>query len=339
MKFDLIKFNIFLKKRVFVLFSIFVFINVFANLPSLNIFVDILSHFKVQYLYISILFSVVFLYFSFFYRKCIFALIISIFLIFVNGLEVSSYCMQPLRMTKTVKNVENNIKLGLFNVLTSNNNYNKLLFEIKLKNPDIIILQEVDENWLNNISNLKDDYPYFVEYPREDNFGMSFYSKYPITKSAVEFWTYHEVPVIFAKVKKGKNEIAFYCVHTLPPVNTEYITVRNKMLQNINKILNNARKNEDNVIIAGDFNTTIFSPAYKKYIDSPLNSKVVYDAIRYMSKIQGSWNAYHPPVFRVTLEHVLSIPPVIPLETELGNHIGSDHFPIFAEFIIAAEGG
>lgn len=50
------KFNKFFIKRVIALFVLFFIINVAANLPSLNIFVDIFSHFKVQYFYISFFF-------------------------------------------------------------------------------------------------------------------------------------------------------------------------------------------------------------------------------------------------------------------------------------------
>lgn len=160
---------------------------------------------------------------------------------------------------------------------------------------------------------------------------MSLYSKYPFRSSAVEFWTDHYVPVIRAQVEIKGEIITIYCVHTLPPVSNDYLSARNKMLEKINKILNSARKKE-NVIIAGDFNTTIFSPAYKKYIETRLLSHIIFDAIKYTSKIESTWNAFHPPIFRITLEHILTVPPLCPRKTEIGNNIGSDHLPVFAEF-------
>jgi len=330
MKFDLQKFNNEFKKRIILLFILFVIANIFANLPSLNIFVDILSHFKVQYFYISILFTLCFLYFSFFNKKFTIGLLISFIILIFNYLEISKYCIKP------DTDLKSDIKIVLFNVLTSNKKYDKLINEIYLKSPDVVILQEVNKAWLKNIESIKTIYPYFVDCPRDDNFGLSLYSKYPLSNAVAEYWTDRYVPIIRAQIKKDETLVTIYCVHTLPPVNNEYILTRNNMLLKINNILHKASKDGENIIIAGDFNTTIFSPAYKKIIDPPFNSNItIYDAIRYLPKIEGTWNAYHLPVFRITLEHILSIPPVVPVKTGLGHKIGSDHFPVFAEFAIA----
>ncbi len=325
MKFDLQKFNSEFQKRVILLFSLFIIVDIIANIPSLNLFVDIFSHFKVQYFHISILFFFFFIYFSYFYKKYVAAAIISILLIFVNYFEMSNYCGECFSA------VQSDIKLGLFNVLTDNKHYDKLFNEISLKNPDIVILQEVNDVWLNNIKPLKNSFPYFIDHPRDDNFGMSLYSKYPLKNSDIEFWTDYYVPVIRAQIEIKGKAVTIYCVHTLPPVSNDYLSARNKMLEKISKILNDARRKE-NVIIAGDFNTTVFSPAYKRFIDSSLNSHIVYDAIRYAPKIEGTWNAFHPPIFRITLEHILTVPTLRLKMTEIGNNIGSDHLPVFAEF-------
>lgn len=269
-----------------------------------------------------------FLYFSFFNKKILTGLIISFIILLFNYFEISKCCIKPDVALKS------DIKLGLFNVLTRNKHYDKLLYEINFKNPDIVILQEVNEAWLNNIEALKKDYPYFINHPREDNFGISPYSKYPLKNPTVEFWSDHYVPVIRAQIEKDKTFVTLYCVHTLPPVSNECILTRNNMLLKINNVLNNAWKNGENVIIAGDFNTTIFSEAYKRIIDTPLNSYIIYDAIKYVPKMEGTWNAFHLPVFRITIEHILSIPPVFPIKTEFGHNIGSDHFPVFTEFAI-----
>jgi len=123
MKFDLQKFNNEFKKRIILLFILFVIANIFANLPSLNIFVDILSHFKVQYFYISILFTLCFLYFSFFNKKFTIGLLISFIILIFNYLEISKYCIKP------DTDLKSDIKIVLFNVLTSNKKYDKLKSE------------------------------------------------------------------------------------------------------------------------------------------------------------------------------------------------------------------
>lgn len=318
------KFNKFFIKRVIVLFILFFAVNIVANLASLNIFVDILSHFKVQYFYISFLFLFSFVYLCFVNKKFIIGVILSFCLVYSNYSTISPYY-------KNLSNIPKGetLKVGLFNVLTSNKHYDKLLDEIKLQNPDIVILQEVDNAWVSNIQSLKKEYPYYKNYPREDNFGISLYSKIPLKNIATEFWDAYSVPVMVADT----GEIKIYCTHTLPPASFDYIKTRNKMLQRIGEILGKAPHRGENVLVAGDLNTTSFSKAYR-LANPSLNSYPIYDAINYIPAAKGTWNAKHPPFFRITLEHILTTENIVPTKTTLGNPFGSDHLPVFAEFII-----
>lgn len=318
------KFNKFFIKRVIFLFVLFLTVNIIANLPSLNIFSDIFSHFKVQYFYISFFFLFSFIYLAFFNKRFIAGVVLSLFVPCMNYFSIAPFVEKlPIAPKGKV------LKVGLFNVYTGNKRVQLLLDEIYDNDPDIIILQEVNKTWLNYIQGLKNKYPYFMEHPREDNFGIALYSKTPMKDAEVEFWGDYSVPVITAKV----GDIKIYCVHTLPPVNLEYLNARNKMLQKIGRILKSASTNSENVIVAGDFNTTIFSKAYN-FTNPLLNSYPIYDAIEYLPKYNGSWNAYHPPFFRITLEHILSTQDIVPAKVYFEKRFGSDHLPVFAELNI-----
>lgn len=318
------KFNKFFIKRVIALFTLFFIINIVASLPSLNIFVDIFSHFKVQYFYISFFFLVSFVYLTFFNKKFIIGIALSLFIAGINYFSITPFVEKlPEAFGNKV------LKIGLFNVHTRNKRVHLLLDEIYDNNPDIIILQEVNETWLNYVQGLKSNYPYFKEYPREDNFGIALYSKTPLKNAKVEFWGDYLVPVITAEI----DNIEVYCVHTLPPVNKEYIKTRNEMLQKIGHILGSAPMKDQNVLIAGDFNTTLFSESYY-FANPPLNSYPIYDAVKYLPKYKGSWNAYHLPFFRITLEHILTTHKIVPTKVYFEKQFGSDHLPVFAEFNI-----
>lgn len=315
-------FNRFITKRGIILFSIFIIINILANIPSQNHTTEILSHFKLHYFYIGIIFSIIFLYLSIFNRKFVLGIIVSILIILINFSDLRPYFFQT---NYNITN-HNTLKLGLYNVLTSNNKYNILLEEIKKENPDIIILQEVDRYWLLGVSELKKQYPYYIEQERDDNFGIALYSKYPFINSKIEEWTEYDLPAANAKIDINGREIQIYGVHTLPPLQKEYFLIRNEMLKQINEIINNHSKN---LIIAGDFNTTAFSPVYKKYI----KATNINDAQTISGNIhEGSWNTYHLPILRITVEHILSTKDITPIEYKQGKFFGSDHFPVFVEF-------
>ena len=313
------KIDNYLKTRGLFFFIVFIFFNIAGLLPLENIAIDIFSHFKFQYILINIFFLFLFVYLSFQNRKFLICSFVSLILICFNFADVTVY----LGKSGVVKS-DNAIKLALFNVLTKNNKYNQLKLMINEQNPDIIILQEVDDVWLENIRELKKDYPYFLEYPRLDNFGIALYSKFPIINSKIETWTDYEVPVITAEIKSNGNILKIYGVHTLPPTGNEYFRVRNEMLSKINEIFSDSKHP---LIIAGDLNTSVYSISYKKYIKSS-NLK---DAQILAKTLKGTWNAKHFPFMRISLEHVLVSPEIKVQSFDIGKNFGSDHLPVFVD--------
>ena len=313
------KIDNYLKTRGLFFFIVFIFFNIAGLLPLENIAIDIFSHFKFQYILINIFFLFLFVYLSFQNRKFLICSFVSLILICFNFAAVTVY----LGKSGVVK-FDNAIKLALFNVLTKNNKYNQLKLMINEQNPDIIILQEVDDVWLENIRELKKDYPYFLEYPRLDNFGIALYSKFPIINSKIETWTDYEVPVITAEIKSNGNILKIYGVHTLPPTSNEYFRVRNEMLSKINEIFSDSKHP---LIIAGDLNTSVYSISYKKYIKSS-NLK---DAQILAKTLKGTWNAKHFPFMRISLEHVFISPEIKVQSFDIGKNFGSDHLPVFVD--------
>lgn len=316
------KFNNFLSKRVILLFIIFTAVNLTAILPSINFISDIFSHFIKQYLILSFLFLIIFAYLSFTNKKFLIGVFASIIFSCMNFGLMYSATRQTTKASIPENQTAENLSLGIVNVLTSNTNYEKLLKIISEQNSDILILQEIDSIWLQNIKELKYTYPYYLEHPRDDNFGIAIYSKIPLTNSEIEYWTNFEVPVIKAEIKRGKNLYTIYGVHTLPPISKNYISTRNEMLS---KISNNIEKN-NNVIVGGDLNTTIYSHAYRKII----SQKRIQDAQTISKNQKGTWNTKHLPFFRISLEHVLYKNSNIQIQSfECGANFDSDHFPVF----------
>ena len=313
------KIDNYLKTRGLFFFIVFIFFNIAGLLPLENIAIDIFSHFKFQYILINIFFLFLFVYLSFQNRKFLICSFVSLILICFNFAEVTVY----LGKSDIVQS-DGSIKIALFNVLTKNNKYNQLKLIINEQKPDIIILQEVDDVWLENIKELKNDYPYFLEYSRLDNFGIALYSKFPLRNSKIETWTDYEVPVITAEIKSNGNILKIYGVHTLPPTGNEYFRVRNEMLSKINELFSN---NKYPLIIAGDLNTSAYSISYKKYIKSS-NLK---DAQILAKTLKGTWNAKHFPFMRISLEHVLVSPEIKVQSFDIGKNFGSDHLPVFVD--------
>ena len=151
------------------------------------------------------------------------------------------------------------------------------------------------------------------------------YSKIPFTNTDIELWTDFEVPVVVANFKMFSQDLRIYGIHTLPPTSKDYLRVRNEMLKKINTI--SSQENFKNLVFAGDFNTTIYSNSYKKYI----KSSVLKDCQILAKNINGTWNARYIPIFRISLEHVLISPKILMNSFKIGKNFESDHLPVYVE--------
>lgn len=314
--------NNYLSSRIPTLLIIFIMINIISDIPSENIISDILSHFQIQYLFICLFFILFTSYLLFINKKFLIYLFLAI-----TVLGIKIFNISPTYPTNTFHvNNSQAIKIGLFNVLTSNTNYQGLINEIEKQNPDIVILQEIDDLWITHLKPLNNKYKYNIRHIRYDNFGIAMFSKLPIINYQIEKWTGYEIPVIKAKLKLENKDILLYAIHTLPPISNEYIKTRNDMLKKINTISNSNKKK---ILIAGDLNTTIYSHAYKKYIS---NSNL-YDIQTNLNNIQGTWNTKHPNFMRISLDHVLVSKDIKGTDFNIGKDFGSDHLPIFVKIM------
>ena len=313
------KFNNFLLKRLVFLFIIFAAVNFSACLNISGFRIDILQQFVYQYFLISFIFTAGFIYLSFFNRKMLVFSALSLIICGINYADIHKYYAFSDKTS-----IEQGLKIGLYNVYTPNKAKQKVIEEIRNEKPDAVILQEIDNLWINELSVLKEEYPYFIEHPRLDNFGIALYSKLPFEKYEIEKWTEAEIPVISAQMQHNGRKFKIYAVHTLPPVSREYIEIRNEMLAEIKNII------EDNknipLVIAGDLNTTVYSSAYKRHIASSRIS----DAGVLKGSHKGSWHAHFIPFLRLPIEHILVNSNVKVNSYKLGKYFHSDHLPIYA---------
>jgi endonuclease/exonuclease/phosphatase (EEP) superfamily protein YafD len=79
------------------------------------------------------------------------------------------------------------------------------------------------------------------------------------------------------------------------------------------------------LIVAGDFNTSSWNPAFKRLVEDT----GLRDSRRGFG-MQNSWNADFL-FLRTTIDHCLVSPKVKVLNRRVGPDIGSDHFPILLD--------
>ena len=150
-----------------------VLFSVISMIPADNAWLQLLTHFRLQYFAGSIVFLVVFAAL----REPRYALAL-LFTSILNGSMLTPwYIDEPVRRDGT------EVKVLLANVLSSNSDHTRLFDLLETEQPDLVVLLEVSPQWATSLARLGATYPHSVVEPREGNFGIAMYSRLPLTHS------------------------------------------------------------------------------------------------------------------------------------------------------------
>jgi endonuclease/exonuclease/phosphatase (EEP) superfamily protein YafD len=218
---------------------------------------------------------------------------------------------------------ENTIRLLIFNVYIENRKSAQLLKLVEKTNPDLILLAEPDERWVNEITALEKSHPHTVLYPLDNAYGMALYSRLELENPHVHFFIEDDIPSIITgvKLKSGKT-INLYCIHPRPPVPTESdrSNERDAELLLVGRIIN---EEDAPTIVAGDLNDVAWSRTTTLFqkISGLLDPRIG----------RGLFTSFHAkyPIIRFPLDHVFHSNHFRLAELRRLPNIGSDHFPIF----------
>lgn len=217
------------------------------------------------------------------------------------------------------------LRVLLSNVHTANTNTQPLLDLIRAEQPDLIVLEEVDDRWAAELKTLDASYPTSRTVPREDNFGIGIWSRIPLNEiRVVESGTY-DVPTITAVATIAGQTIKLIATHPVPPASSDGATARNNHLEEVAKMAN---QSEIPSVIVGDLNVTMWSPYYTKFeAQSGLKN------VRRGFGILPSW----PVPFAmagIPLDHCMVHSSIGVRSVRLGPNIQSDHLPLIVDLAI-----
>ena len=215
---------------------------------------------------------------------------------------------------------ENSFTLLVSNVRMENDDKESFNSLVKKYNPDILLINEPDQDWAASIGKLEGDFPYSIKYPSDNTYGIMLLSKLPLTESAVNFLVKDDVPSIFTRITLPSGSIIdFYGVHPEPPMpgtdtyerDTELLIIGNKI-----------RETRNPTIVAGDLNDVGWS------VTSKLFRK--YSGLVDPREGRGLYNTYSVsvPFLRYPLDHIFYSGEFGLLTLKKLEDIGSDHFPL-----------
>ena len=200
---------------------------------------------------------------------------------------------------------------------------------IVAENPDLILLMETTPGWVEELKSVLAGYPYRVSTLRENPFSILLVSRIPLNQAETVWLQDDMSPALFAVVCKGIEGVDGHClkvlgVHPAPPIRARSASRRNRQLAEIAAFVK-ARGVRDFVLL-GDFNATPWSRHFRTLIERT----GLRDAARGRG-LQATW-MLDIPFVGIPIDHVLVGPRIRVIDYRVGHKIGSDHYPVIADF-------
>lgn len=123
--------------------------------------------------------------------------------------------VQALR--SRIKAPENSFSIMVSNVRMSNKRYDRFLKVVRENDPDILLINEPNKKWAQEIAVLDKEYPYCIKCPLENTYGMMFFSKFKIVEKEIRYLVEEGIPSFYSVIElpTGKR-FDFFTVHPQP---------------------------------------------------------------------------------------------------------------------------
>jgi endonuclease/exonuclease/phosphatase (EEP) superfamily protein YafD len=284
-------------------------------------YLELFSHFRAQYFSLSLFCTVLFL----IYRNYKFAFTMALVVI-LNAVYLIPWYVSVNDKTEDKYAVQ--LKILHSNVYTANSHYQKLIALIEQENPDIVVVQETSSIWINQLAALKSIYPYKKAIPRNDDFGITIFSKYPFDEIQEIYWGTSHLPSLKANFTISGQNFTLISSHPLPPISDEFYISRNLQLNDIAKA---AKDISNPLILIGDFNVTMWSADYEV-----LENGTGLRNARKGFGILATWPT-DLPFMMIPIDHCLLSSEFKVDSIYTGQAIGSDHLPLVVTLSLKAD--
>ena len=225
---------------------------------------------------------------------------------------------------------QSTVGILLANVLIENERAATFLDIVDQRNPDMVLVMEVDDRWMQQLQPLEETYGHTVKYPTDNSYGMTLYSKFRLEESEVMFFNHDDVPSIHTRVSlpSGKS-FWFHGVHPVAPVpKKEYPDNRGEKEVALGKVAELVAAETLPAIVAGDFNDVSWSRTARLFENQGGLNNVRLGRGFYNTFDATSW------IMRWPLDHYFVTDSIRLLELERLPAFGSDHFPMYARFAL-----
>lgn len=209
------------------------------------------------------------------------------------------------------------------NVRKRNKDYKKFVNLIEKAKPDVFLITEPDQDWIDGIKSLEKAYPHTVLQPQDNTYGLALYSRLPMQDKKISFLVKDNVPSFQVKFQLPNDTIIQYIgLHPKPPAPWTKAKYKDLELIVAAEISNYTRYP---TIVSGDLNDVGWSRATRQFksISGMLDPRIG----------RGLFNTYNAliPLFRVPIDHFFISKHFKLVKMVRLEKFGSDHFPVLIE--------
>ncbi|MCX6886531.1 MAG: endonuclease/exonuclease/phosphatase family protein [Verrucomicrobia bacterium] len=286
-------------------------------LGGLSWFLDLFSHFRIQYL-LGLLITATLLLFN--RRRKAPA-------VFIGFALVNLCTVAPFYLGNETPQLPGSHprRALLMNVNTEKGSPTKVAGAIRDLHPEFVVLEEVSDRWISDLADALREYPHSVSMPREDNFGIAVYSRHPFASSEIAQLGSEDLPSAVLEVNLPEGQFTLLATHPLPPSGRENSLSRNEQLE---AVAERVRQAKSPVLLLGDLNATPWCQPFKNL----LNQSGLRNGQR-GAGLRPTWPTYLP-LFLIPIDHCLHTDGIILTGKTTGPNVGSDHLPLIVDFVL-----
>jgi endonuclease/exonuclease/phosphatase (EEP) superfamily protein YafD len=293
-----------------------IFLLTIASLFGNHLYLELTTHFRIQYALGAVLCGVLLLNFHS-PRLVPIAVFCAVFNLAYLGPYYLSFKQPQMQSARA------QLRLMHANVLMTNQNYRVLLDAVNEANADVVVLQELTEEWRENTQVLTEKYPFFELAPRPGGSGMGLFSRYPLADVQTLTLDTSGHLALMARANVGGASVTILALHPPTPISPARFANRNLQFKEAASLL---RAVDGPRILIGDLNTTMWSP----YFEDLEHNTGLRDA-RLGFGLKPSWPMPLPGFMRLPIDHCLVSNEVVVEGIRTGRRIGSDHRPLIVD--------
>lgn len=214
------------------------------------------------------------------------------------------------------------LRIVSMNVLQENDKADAVLRVTRREQPDLLVLCEVNDRWIKDLSELDQQFSFAKKHPLEDRYGIALYCNLEVISCRVRTMVKKGIPSIDATVRlRNGQPVRVFAVHPNPPRPGESTAKRDAELVLVGREVADA----ESAIVLGDMNDVGWSRTTDLFqeVSGLLDPREgrgfysTYDATSWLLRYPLDY-LFHSDDFRI-------------VEIKRLEFIGSDHFPLLIE--------